>query len=118
LPLPQLGSDQSWSGIKVTTPPPEYNGTVSLSLEKIEGWKLEDAKARLSEVVHLARDHAPQRITVRGKDAVVMVSAKDFARLLPLLEQPSLHGLLSHSPLNRLDCEQPGAQMPVRDIEL
>lgn len=96
----------------------ESNGVVSPSLDKIEGWKLEDAKARLSEVVRLARDHAPQRITVRGEDAVVMVSAKDFARLLPLLEQPSLHGLLSHSPLNRLDFEQPGAQMPVRNIEL
>ena len=34
-------------------------------------WKLEDAKARLSEVVRLARGHAPQRITVRGgRDAV------------------------------------------------
>ena len=98
--------------------PSESNSVVSPSLEKIEGWKLEDAKARLSEVVRLARDHAPQRITVRGKDAVVMVSAKDFARLLPLLEQPSLHGLLSHSPLNRLDFEHPGGPMPVRDIEL
>jgi prevent-host-death family protein len=102
----------------MATFPTESNSFVSLSLEKIEGWKLEDAKARLSEVVRLARDHAPQRITVRGEDAVVMVSAKDFAKLLPLLEQPSLHSLLSNSPLNRLDFEQPGAQMPVRDIEL
>ena len=50
----------------MATFPTESNSFVSLSLEKIEGWKLEDAKARLSEVVRLARDHAPQRITVRG----------------------------------------------------
>lgn len=96
----------------------ESNSVVSPSLDQIEGWKLEAAKARLSEVVRLTRDHAPQRITIRGKGAVVIVSAKDFARLLPLLEQPSLYRLLSQSPLNRLDFEQPEAPMPVRDIEL
>jgi hypothetical protein len=47
--------------------------------------------------VRLARDEAPQRITVQGEDAVVTLSAKDFAKLLPLLEQPSLHQLLSGS---------------------
>ena len=47
------------------------------------GWKLEDAKARFSEVVRRARTEGPQRVTVRGKDAVVVISAEELDRLLP-----------------------------------
>lgn len=90
----------------------------SSTLDDFPDWKLEDAKARFSEVVRLAREQTPQRITVRGQDAVVVISAQDFARLLPLLKQPNLHALLSQSPLSRLDFEQPGIQATVRDVEL
>ncbi|MGC1310179.1 MAG: type II toxin-antitoxin system Phd/YefM family antitoxin [Phormidesmis sp.] len=88
------------------------------SLENLHAWKLEDAKARFSEVVRLARDSEPQRVTVRGEDAVVILSAKAFAKLLPLMAQPSIHALLSLSPLSRLDFEQPSIQFPVRDVDL
>src|SRR6266851_4968759 len=47
------------------------------------GWKLEDAKARFSEVVRRAQSEGPQRVTVRGKDAVVIISATELERLLP-----------------------------------
>ncbi len=47
------------------------------------GWKLEDAKARFSEVVRLARSEGPQRVTVRGKDAVVVISVEELERLAP-----------------------------------
>ena len=47
-------------------------------------WKLEDAKARFSEVVRLARSEGPQRVTVRGKDAVVVISVEALEKLLPL----------------------------------
>lgn len=91
----------------------------SSPLNRYPIWKLEDAKARFSEVIRLAREQTPQRITVRGEDAVVIISAQEFAKLLPLLEQPSLHTLLSQSPLRRLEFEQPsGIQSSVRDIEL
>lgn len=46
-------------------------------------WKLEDAKARFSEVVRRARSDGPQRVTLRGRDTVVVLSAEDFARLAP-----------------------------------
>ena len=46
-------------------------------------WKLEDAKARFSEVVRLARSQGPQRVTVRGRDAVVVMSVEDLERLAP-----------------------------------
>jgi antitoxin Phd len=44
-------------------------------------WELEDAGARLSEVVRRARSEGPQRVTVRGEDAVVVVSAEEFERM-------------------------------------
>src|SRR5277367_3709744 len=46
-------------------------------------WKLEDAKARFSEVVRLARSEGPQHVTVRGKDAVVVISVEELEKLLP-----------------------------------
>ncbi len=65
-------------------------------------WKLEDAKARFSEVVRLAREHGPQRVTVRGEDAVVVVSAADYARLAPAAATASLAALFANSPFARL----------------
>jgi prevent-host-death family protein len=51
---------------------------------KVAGrWKLEDAKARFSEVVRHARKDGPQRVTVRGQDAVVVMSVEEFERLVP-----------------------------------
>lgn len=43
-------------------------------------WQLADAKNRFSEVVRLALEKGPQRITRRG-DAVVVVSAREFEEL-------------------------------------
>ena len=81
-------------------------------------WKLEDAKARFSELVRLARNVGPQRVTVRGHDAVVIVSAEKFAALMPSARQPSLHVLLSTSPLRHVALEHKAQVMPVRDVPL
>lgn len=43
-------------------------------------WQLQQAKARLSEVVNLAISDGPQVITRHGKDAVVVVRADDFGK--------------------------------------
>ena len=84
----------------------------------LPAWKLQDAKAHFSQVVREARDNGPQRVTLHGKDAVVILSAEDYARLAPAAEQPSLHALLSRSPLRDLDFEHESVRSPVRDIEL
>ena len=39
-------------------------------------WKLQDAKARFSEVVRKARSGTPQIVTVHGEEAVVVTAAK------------------------------------------
>ena len=41
-------------------------------------WKLQDAKARFSEVVRRARAGKPQRVTVHGKEAVIIVDPRRF----------------------------------------
>jgi antitoxin Phd len=46
-------------------------------------WKLEDAKAKFSEVVRRARDQGPQYVTVRGKPAVAVVDIAELQRLSP-----------------------------------
>jgi len=43
-------------------------------------WQLQEAKNRLSEVVRLAQSEGPQTITVRGTDAVVVVSMDEYNR--------------------------------------
>lgn len=88
------------------------------SIEEFHGWNLEEAQASFSEVVRLAKERQPQRITIRGEDAVVVLSATTFARMLPLIRQPNIHALLSNSPLSRLDFNQLSTKASVRDVEL
>ncbi len=44
-------------------------------------WALQEAKANLSALVRHTAE-GPQRITVRGKDTAVVISASDFERML------------------------------------
>lgn len=66
-------------------------------------WKLEDAKARFSEVVRLAQHGSPQHVSVRGRPAVVILAAAEYARLAPAASSASLAALFADSPLARLD---------------
>jgi len=60
-------------------------------------WQLQEAKNRLSELVRKARDEGPQVITLHGRDAAVVVSARDYARQAKSKE--SLAEFLRRSPL-------------------
>ncbi|AGT11281.1 type II toxin-antitoxin system Phd/YefM family antitoxin [Paracoccus aminophilus] len=44
-------------------------------------WTLQDAKNRFSAVVDAALSGEPQEVTRRGKPAVVVLSAEDYARM-------------------------------------
>jgi len=44
-------------------------------------WQLQDAKARLSEVVKKANAEGPQVVTLHGKPAAIIVSVSEFERL-------------------------------------
>lgn len=44
-------------------------------------WALQDAKARLSELVRRARRDGPQRVTTRGGNPVVVLPEEEYRRL-------------------------------------
>lgn len=63
-------------------------------------WQLQEAKARLSEVIKKAADEGPQRITVRGRAAAVVISGREYRRLrrkpgsfLDFMRQSPLYGV-------------------------
>lgn len=69
-------------------------------------WPLQDAKNRLSELVRKAREEGPQVITLRGRDAVVVMSANEFGKLAR--PRGSLVNFFRKSPLAgvKLDLER------------
>ncbi len=72
--------------------------------ERRAEWQLQDAKARLSELVRLARAEGPQRVTTRGTDAVIVLSEAEYRRLtVKRRKQPKLSEVLRGSPLAELD---------------
>ena len=66
-------------------------------------WKLEDAKARFSEVVRRAHEEGPQAVTVRGRRAVVVVDAEEYERLARPAPEVPLVALLEGLQLDGLD---------------
>lgn len=66
-------------------------------------WKLEEAKARFSEVVRRAQSEGPQRVTVRGEPAVVVIDAAELERLAPTEERLPLVQFLESLDLDGLD---------------
>ena len=70
-------------------------------------WRLEEAKARFSEVVRRARTEGPQHVTVRGQDAVVVIAVEELARLLPpVAPQQPLVAFLQGLGLDGVDLER------------
>jgi antitoxin Phd len=49
-------------------------------------WQVQEAKARLSEVIERARTHGPQTITRHGEQRAVVLSIEDY------------HALIEHKP--------------------
>ena len=43
-------------------------------------WQIREAKARLSEVIKKAAKEGPQKITVHGESAAVVISSKEYQR--------------------------------------
>jgi len=80
------------------------NAVRRTALRNLRVWKLEDAKAKFSEVVRRAHAEGPQRVTCRGKDSVVVIAVEELRRLLPA-EQPSqsLVDFLQDSALAEID---------------
>ena len=88
-----------------------------------EAWPLQDAKARFSAVVDAAMGGVPQRVTRRGKPAVVVVAADDFDRLAHAGHQamPGLIDYLRSMPVDTAVAPAdptPRLTLRLRDVDL
>ena len=92
--------------------------TTGRSSSRTARWRLQDAKARFSEVVREAQQHGPQRVTLHGKDAVVIVGAAEFDRLQRPLTGRDIINALAGSPLADVPFERLSVKSRVRDIKL
>jgi prevent-host-death family protein len=81
-------------------------------------WRLQDAKARLSEVVRRAQQRGPQRVTLHGRDAVVVVRADEFDRLRRPITGRDIVAALAKSPLADVNFERVTIKSPVRNVSL
>jgi antitoxin Phd len=89
----------------------------ALTAARMEQWKLEDAKARFSEVVRRAGSSGPQLVTIRGKEAAVILAPEQYRRMLPKDKgQLPLVRFLQDLGLSAVDIERESD--PGRDIIL
>jgi prevent-host-death family protein len=78
-------------------------------------WQMQEAKARLSEVVRLCED-GPQIISLHGVEKAVIMDIKDYRKLLN--EGTNIVSFFQNSPLNGLDLDIKRDKSPMRDVEL
>jgi prevent-host-death family protein len=81
-------------------------------------WRLQDAKARFSELVRRVRSEGPQHVTVHGRDEVVVIGADEFRRLKGERTGDALVAAMQASPCREIDLEPRRERSPVRDVEL
>jgi len=79
-------------------------------------WQLQEAKARLSEVVKQAILDGPQEITLRGEPAVIVISIQDFEDLKR--PKTSFVDFLRNSPLMGIELDIKRDPSETRDIDL
>ena len=82
----------------------------------MSSWQLQDAKARLSEVVKKAANEGPQRITLHGQPAAVVLSESDYQRLK---KQPRRFiDFIRNSPLKGVELDLTRDRSAPRKIRL
>ena len=81
-------------------------------------WLLQDAKARFSELVRRVRSDGPQRVTVHGRDEVVVIAAEEFRRLRGDPTGEVLIAAMAASPHRDIDIEPRRTPMPVRKVAI
>jgi antitoxin Phd len=87
-------------------------------LEIDMNWALQDAKARFSELARRAEREGPQRVSVRGKPTLVVLSEADYASLLRRKKRKPLVELFRKSPVAGLDLDTARPREAGRPVEL
>src|SRR5258708_23898958 len=81
-------------------------------------WLLQDEEARFSELVRKVRSEGPQRVTVHGRDEVVVIAAEEFRRLKGSATGKALVEAMQASPHRDIEIAPRRGIMPVRDVSL
>jgi len=68
--------------------------------------------------VRHAQTNGPQRVTLHGQDAAVIVSAADFDRIQKPVTGLDLVKALAESPLQDVSFDRGPFKAPVRDVSL
>jgi prevent-host-death family protein len=79
-------------------------------------WQLQEAKNKFSNLVERAEKEGPQIVTKHGKESVVVLSVKDFKKLIR--PKTSLCKFFQDSPLSGLDLDMARDKKPPRDVSL
>jgi antitoxin Phd len=79
-------------------------------------WQLQEAKARLSEVIKKAKEEGPQSITVHGSPTAVIISSKEYERLKH--PQGSFVEFMRRSPLYGVDLDLKRGQTLTREADI
>lgn len=79
-------------------------------------WQLQEAKARLSEVIKHASREGPQTITMRGEPTAVIISRDEYERLKHPLE--SFVDFMRKSPLYGTDIDMKRDQTITRETDI
>ena len=79
-------------------------------------WQLQEAKARLSEVIKKASKEGPQKITVRGEPTAIVISSEEYERLKH--PKGSFVKFMRCSPLYGLELNLRREQTLTRDAEV
>jgi antitoxin Phd len=79
-------------------------------------WQLQEAKARLSEVVKKAAKEGPQKITVHGETTAVVISSEEYQRLKH--PKGSFVKFMRSSPLYGLELDLQREQTLTREVKV
>ncbi|MCL5673123.1 MAG: type II toxin-antitoxin system Phd/YefM family antitoxin [Deltaproteobacteria bacterium] len=66
-------------------------------------WQLQEAKNKFSNLVEIAKKEGPQLITKNGKDAVVVLSADEYKKLIK--PKTNLVEFMQKSPLKGVEID-------------
>lgn len=79
-------------------------------------WQLQEAKAKLSEIVNKVSEEHAQYITVRGKPMAVIISAKEYEELT--IKKEPFVDFIRRSPLVGLELETKRNKSHTRKVML
>lgn len=77
---------------------------------------MQEAKAKLSEVIKKAVKEGPQEISIRGKSTAIVLSKKEYIALTS--PKSSFIEFLQNSPLFGIELDIQRDKSPARKIEL